>query len=118
MWKKLVRVAVAQVRSEHFSLNAPSPEDFALIYAAVAKDLAQLNPTSNPDPATIPNHMLRNIFEETRNDMVKHTAGRYALDSDIAALREEAKGPAGQQALIETAKTFPVTKRSVLAQGG
>src|SRR5437868_444043 len=102
--KKLVQEAVAKVRSEHLSRNAPSPEGFILIYAAVAKDLATLNPASNPDPATIPNPILRKIFEETRNDIIKHTAGRYALDSDIAALREEAKGPERQQAFIETAK--------------
>jgi hypothetical protein len=93
--KQLVQEGVAKVRCEHRSLNAPSPQDFELIYAAVAKDLAKLDPTSNPDPATIPNPALRNIFEETRDDMVKQAAGRHALDSDIATLREEAKGAAG-----------------------
>ena len=116
--KRLVQFAVAKARSEHRFLNAPSSEDFALIYAAVAKELEKLNPTTNPDPATIPNPILRQIFEETRNDMVKYTAGRYALDSDIVALREAAKRPQGQHASIEAAKAAPVTDRSVFAYAG
>jgi hypothetical protein len=39
--------------------------------------------------------ILRNIFEDTRNDRVKHTDGRYALDVTMTALRKEAEDIGG-----------------------
>src|SRR4029450_8553635 len=103
--QKLVQDVITKARGEELFLHAPSPEDFVLIYAAVAQDLAQLNPISNPDPATIPNPIVRKIFEDTRHDMVKHFAGRYALDGEIAALRDAAQGPENQQACLKAATT-------------
>jgi hypothetical protein len=39
--------------------------------------------------------ILRNIFEDPRNGMVKHTEGRYALDVTMTAIRKEAKDIGG-----------------------
>jgi hypothetical protein len=39
--------------------------------------------------------ILRNIFEDPRNGMVKHTGGRYALDVTMTALRKEAEDIGG-----------------------
>ena len=86
--KQLVRDGVTDVRIKQGSMNAPSPEDLKLIEDEVARNLAKR--TDRVDLDTVANPKLRATLQEAENEAVKREAGRYALDSDIAALREKA----------------------------